>query len=260
MLLAIDIGNSSISTGLFCIDSGELKYTFKLSSDKERTADEYLAQMGSMFYMSDIDKSKIKGAIISSVVPTLTHALEDCAQRLCNQKPKVVGPGLKTGFAIKIDNPSELGADLVANTAAVLGVAEKGKACIIVDMGTATTISAISAGGEYLGNCIMPGVRVALDSLHAETAQLPEVTLATPKKAIGKNSSDSIRSGVIFGNAIMIDGLIDEFEKEMRLRENADVYATGGLAEGVLPACRHKMLYDPHLTLKGLYFIYKNNS
>ena len=260
MLLAIDIGNSSISTGLFCLDNGELKYTFKLSSDKERTADEYLAQMGSMFYMSGIDKNQIKGAIISSVVPKLTHTLEDCAERLCNERPKIVGPGLKTGFAIKIDNPSERGADLVANTAAVLGIAQRGRACIIVDMGTATTISAINAGGEYLGNCIMPGVRVSLDSLRTETAQLPEVTLGTPKRAIGKNSGDSIRSGVMLGNAIMIDGLIDEFEKEMKLNQSAQIYATGGLAEGVLPACRHEMLYDPHLTLKGLYFIYKNNT
>ncbi len=260
MLLAIDIGNSSISTGLFCLDGGELKHTFKLSSDKERTADEYLAQMGSMFYMSGIDKNEIKGVIISSVVPTLTHTLKDCAERLCNESPKIIGPGLKTGFAIKIGNPSELGSDLVANTAAVLAVADKGRPCIIVDMGTATTISAISANSEYLGNCIMPGVRVALDSLHAETAQLPEVTLGTPKRVIGKNSGDSIRSGIILGNAIMIDGLIDEFEKEMKLKEHAVIYATGGLAQGVLPACRHKMIYDPHLTLKGLYFIYKNNT
>ena len=259
MLLAIDIGNSSISTGLFCLDSGELKYTFKLSSDKERTADEYLAQMGSMFYMSGIEKEKISGAIISSVVPTLTHKLEECAERLCGGRAKIVGPGLKTGFAIKIDNPSELGSDLVANTAGVLGILGKGLACIIVDMGTATTVSAISEGGEYLGNCIMPGVRVALDSLHAETAQLPEVTLSTPKRVIGKNSGDSVRSGVIIGNAIMVDGLIDEFEKEMKLERGAVIYATGGLCEGVLPACRHKMIFDPHLTLKGLYFIYKNN-
>ena len=260
MLLAIDIGNSSISTGLFCLESGELKYTFKLSSDRERTADEYFAQFGSMLYMSDINKNDIKGAVISSVVPTLTHKLEDCAHRLCGQKPKTVGPGLKTGFAIKIDNPSELGSDLVANTAGVLGLGGKGRAYIIVDMGTATTISAVSESGEYLGNCIMPGVRVSLDSLHTETAQLPEVTLSTPKRAIGKNSGDSVRSGVVFGNSIMIDGLIDEFEKEMKLKGGAAVYATGGLCEGVIPACRHEMVYQPHLTLYGLYFIYKNNA
>lgn len=259
MLLAVDIGNSSISTGLFDIESGELMYTFKLSADKEKTADEYFAQFGSMLYMSDINKKEIKGAIISSVVPMLTHTLEECARRLSDSKPKIVGPGLKTGFPIKIDNPSELGSDLVANTAAVLGTTGKGRACIIVDMGTATTISAINPMGEYIGNCIMPGVRVCLDSLHDETAQLPFVTPSTPKRAIGKNSGDSVRSGVILGNAMMIDGFIDEFEKEMKLKENATVYITGGLAEGVMHACRHEMIYEPHLTLKGLYFIYKNN-
>lgn len=259
MLLAIDIGNSSISTGLFDMDSGELKHAFKLSADKERTADEYFAQLGSMFYMSDINKNEIKGAIISSVVPKLTHTLEECASRFCRTKPKIVGPGLKTGFAIKIDNPSELGSDLVANAAAVLGAMGKGRAYIIVDMGTATTISAINPAGEYIGNSIMPGIRVCLDSLHYETAQLPFVTLSTPKHAIGKNSGDSVRSGVILGNAMMIDGLIDEFEKEMKLKENAVVYITGGLAKGVIPACRHKMIYEPHLTLCGLYCIYKNN-
>lgn len=259
MLLAIDIGNSSISTGLFDMESGELMYTFKLSADRERTADEYFAQFGSMFYMSDINKNEIKSAIIASVVPMLTHTLEECVSRFGNFKPKIVGPGLKTGFAIRIDDPSELGSDLVANTAAILGAAGKGQAYIIVDMGTATTISAINAAGEYIGNCIMPGVRVCLDSLHDETAQLPFVTLSTPKRSIGKNSGDSVRSGVILGNAMMIDGFIDEFEKEMKLKDDATVYITGGLAKGVIPACRHKMIYEPHMTLKGLYCIYKNN-
>ena len=259
MLFAIDIGNSSISTGLFCIGSGELLYTFKLSSDKNRTVDEYICQISSMFYFSGIDKAAISGAIISSVVPELTHTMSLCAERIVGKKPKIVGPGLKTGFPIKVDNPSELGADLVSNAAAAISGTAKGQACIIVDMGTATTVSAINKDGEYIGNCILPGVKLCLDALHRQTAQLPFVTLAKPKKAIGKNSGESIRSGVVLGNAMMIDGFIDEFEKEMKLDSGAVLLATGGLAQDVLPASRHKLQYDPHLTLKGLYFIYKNN-
>lgn len=259
MLLAMDIGNSSISTGLFGMEGGELNYTFKLSSDKNRTVDEYICQINSMLYFSGIDKSLIKGAIISSVVPELTHAMSLCAERTVGKKPKIVGPGLKTGFPIKVDNPSELGADLVSNTAAALEIVGRGQACIVVDMGTATTLSAINGRGEYIGNCILPGVKLCFDALHKETAQLPFVTLAKPKSAIGKNSGESIRSGVILGNAMMIDGFIDEFEKEMKLEGGAVLLATGGLAKYVLPACRHDISYDQHLTLKGLYFIYKNN-
>lgn len=259
MLLAADIGNSSISFGIFG-DGCELLHRFKLAADQTRTSDEYAVIINNVFALRGIDPANITGTAIASVVPMLTKTVEDALRTLTGTKTMTVGPGVKTGFPIRIDDPSELGADLVANAAAVIAMQGNKIAAIIVDMGTATTVSAISQSGEYLGNCIMPGVRVSLDSLHSRTAQLPTVTLAMPKRAIGKNSGDSVRSGVVLGNAIMIDGFIDEFAKEMKLDAlRVDLFATGGLAEQVLPACKHKFTYDPDLTLKGLYFIYKNN-
>ena len=261
MLLAIDIGNSSISIGLFELNDGALLHTFKLSSNESRTPDEYLSLLGGMIVMSGIEKEKISKAIIASVVPNLTHTIYSVAQRLVGKDVFTVGPGLKTGFPIKIDNPSELGADLVANAAAVIDDVRKNKrAAIVVDMGTATTISAISSSGEYIGNAIMPGVRVAIDSLRLQTALLPLVTLDKTSRVIGKNSQDSVRSGVLRGHALLIDEFINEFEKEMKINEgSAMLYATGGLGESVISACHHEMQYDEQLTLKGLYCIYKNN-
>lgn len=261
MLLAIDIGNTSISCGIFDIDNGSLLHNFKLSSDKERTADEYMSFFGSMLYLYGIEKDRFSGAIISSVVPMLTHKLCDCAERIINKKPRVVGPGLKSGFSIKIDNPSELGADLVANASAAISLmGEKMNNAIVIDMGTATTISAITKNKEYLGNCILPGIKVALDSLYTGTAQLPSVAPISPRGVIGKNSNESVRAGVILGNAIMIDGFIDKFEKEMKIeRGSAKIFVTGGLAPVVFSHIEREFEYIESLTLYGLYFIYKNN-
>ena len=267
MLLAIDIGNSSISLGLFDTATADLLHTFKLSPESCRTSDECAVLISSMLSLSGFSVKDIDGAMLASVVPQLTHTLVNTVVKLIGKPPLTVGPGIKTGFPIKIDYPSELGADLVADTAAVLSIQGRSmhgtnrKAAIIVDMGTATTVSAINRAGEYVGTAIMPGVRVSLDALHAETAQLPTVTPSAPERAIGKNSRDAVRSGVILGNAIMIDGLIDRFEKELKLdKGDAEVYATGGLAELIIPACKRSMIHEPHLTLKGLYRIYINNS
>lgn len=260
MLLAVDIGNSSISAGLFDLSRNALTHTFKLAADTQKTADEYFVLLKNMLstYACDVE---VDCAIIGSVVPRLTYPLQIATQRLTNKMPTVVGPGVKTGFPIKIADPSELGADLVANAAGVIAIQAKRRAAVIVDVGTATTVSAISEAGEYLGSAIMPGVSVSLDMLHEKTAQLPAVTPEIPTKAIGKSSRDAVRSGVILGNAMMIDGFIDRFEKEMHVQSGgAVVYATGGLANVMIPACRHQMIYDEHLTVRGLCRIYKNNT
>ncbi|MBE6693234.1 MAG: type III pantothenate kinase [Ruminococcaceae bacterium] len=260
MLLAVDIGNSSISAGLFNVSDGELLYTFKIAADTQKTADEYFILLKSMLTMY-ADGKMASCAIIGSVVPRLTYPLQTAIQKLTGATPLTVGPGVKTGFPIRIADPSELGADLVANAAGVLGMHKERRAAVIVDVGTATTVSAINASGEFLGSAIMPGVGVSLDMLHSKTAQLPAVTPEIPERAIGKSSRDAVRSGVIFGNAMLIDGFIDRFEKEMRVAHSeAEIYATGGLANVILPACRHEFTYDENLTVKGLFHIYKNNS
>ncbi len=261
MLLAVDIGNTSISCGIFTFSDGKLLHSFKLSSDRERTADEYISSFCGMFYALGIEREALSGAIISSVVPMLTHKLCECAEKIVGSKPKIVGPGLKNGFSIKIDNPSELGADLVANTSAVISLMGKEpSAAIIIDMGTATTISALTDKKEYIGNCILPGIKVSLDSLHSETAQLPSVAPTEIQRAIGKSTPESVRSGVVLGNAIMIDGFVDKFENEMKLeRGSARLYATGGLAPTVLGHISRSVVYDEDLTLKGLYCIYMLN-
>ena len=260
MLLAIDIGNTSISCGVFS-QCGELIHSFKLSSDISRTSDEYISLIYSVFWANGIKKEDFSGSIISSVVPMLTYKMCECAERIIGKKPKVVGPGLKSGFSIKIDNPAELGADMVANTAAVISLmGENMTDAVIVDMGTATTLSALTKKKEYIGTCIMPGVKVSLDSLHIGTAQVPSVAPASINKAIGKNSLEAVRSGVILGNAIMIDGFIDKFEKEMRIgKGNAKIFVTGGLAPVVFSHIEREFEYFENLTLTGLYCIYKNN-
>lgn len=260
MLLAIDIGNTSISCGVFS-QGGELLHTFNLSSDINRTSDEYMSVLHSMFVTYSINKNDFSGAIISSVVPMLTHKMCKCAERITSKAPKIVGPGLKSGVSIKIDNPSELGADMVANAAAVIALMEGDiRDAVIVDMGTATTVSALTCKKEYLGNCILPGVKISLESLHGETAQIPSVAPAQISRAIGKNSNESVRSGVILGNAIMIDGFIDKFENEMKIEKGgARIFVTGGLAPVIFSHIKRDYEYHESLTLFGLYCIYKNN-
>ncbi len=264
MLLAIELDNSEICFGLF--EHGDdygLILSFKISADIKKTTDEYSVTVASLFDFYKVRCQDINGAIISSVVPQLTEVIFDMVKRLVGVEPLVVGKGIKTGFPIKIDNPSELGADLVANAAAAVDLIKKEhvhkKPCIIIDMGTATTIFAINANGEYIGGSIFSGVGMALDALHGMTAQLPTVSPITPTRAIGKNSQDCVRSGVILGNAMMIDGFVDRFSKEMKCEGNVEIFITGEYARTVIESCSHSMRYIPHLTLIGLDCIYKNN-
>ncbi len=265
MLLTVDIGNSSISFGIFSdLDRCRILRTFKTESDMRKTSDEYAVLLKNLFELNGIERADIKDVAVASVVPKLTKTISDAIKKLVDCSGYVVvGPGVKTGFPIRIDDPSELGADLVANAAAVINIQKSSsgkRGAVIVDMGTATTIFAINHAGEYIGGCIMPGVQISFDALHTQTAQLPGVTLELPKKAIGRNSVESVRSGVVLGNALMIDGFIESFSREMKCDVTNSVYATGGVAELIIPACSHKIIYEPHLTLKGLFYIYRNNS
>ncbi len=259
MVLAVELDNAKISFGIF--NEEVMSCKFDMSADIRKTSDEYLILAHSMFCSLGIKPEDIDGAAISSVVPQLTDVIVDVIKKLAgNIKIVVLGIGCKTGFPIKVDNPSELGGDIVANAAAVSSMFGAGaKApCVIIDMGTASTVFAMNGRGEFVGGAIIAGMGMSVDSLHDSTAQIPSVGIVPPIKAIGKNTRDSVRSGIIFGNAFMIDGFIDRFCDEMGVN-SAEVFITGDYANAVIPACTHKMQYIPNLTLLGLYCIYKNN-
>ena len=264
MLFAIEIDNSQINFGLFDEkESMKLIKNFKLTTDLKKSSDEYAVTVSGMLSYYGIDTSLIDGVAVGSVVPQLTDVILTVIKSITNVNVVIVGKGTKTGFPIKIDNPADLGADLVANAAAVIDIKKtenkKTSPCVIIDMGTATTIFAINSNGEYIGGSILPGVGISLDVLHGRTAMLPNVTPLAPTHAIGKNSQESVRSGVILGNALMIDGFIRKFAEEMRCGDGVEVFVTGEYAQAVIPFCEHDMRYYPELTLLGFCCIYKNN-
>ena len=202
-----------------------------------------------------MDGSQIEGAIISSVVPSITNTVKAAVEKYTKVKCKVVGPGMKTGLSIKIDNPAQLGSDLVVD--AVAGINEYPVPLIIVDMGTATTLSVIDEGKNYLGGLIMPGMMISHDSLISRTSQLPRIALEEPKKLIGTNTVECIKGGILYGSAGSIDGLCDRIKKE--IGKDCTVVATGGLAPVVVPLCRTDIILDEDLLLKGLMLIYNKN-
>ena len=264
MLMAVNIGNSRICFGFFEEDSCRLVAKFKIGTDMTKTSDEYLALIKAVSGGTEFPIGEISGSILSSVVPQLTSVISKTVERFTKKSPMIVGPGLKTGFSIKIDSPSELGADIVANTAAVIGTKkekrESGFCSVVADMGTVTTISAINGRGEYIGCSILTGIGISFDAMHGRTAQLPNVIPDQPSRAIGKNSRDAVRSGVILGNAMILDGMAERFAKEMKCDINSvSLIATGEYAQSVIDACKNSFIYDEDLTLKGLWYLYMGN-
>ena len=267
MLLALDIGNSSISLGLFDLNAQAPKptpiLTAKLASAVGRTADEYaviirglLADKG---YAGAVT-CPIRAAVIGSVVPQLTHTLEAAVQKVGKNTPVPVthiGGGVRTGISLRIDDPAALGADIVTNASAAVRL--YGAPVIFLDFGTATVCGAVNMARELVGVSISPGVTTSLEGLRAATAQIPYLELKAPDTALGKNTPAAIRAGVVLGTACMIDGMTDRIRAELKLPKDAalPIVATGGLAELVLPACTHEIIREPNLTLLGLYFIYK---
>lgn len=259
MLLAVNIGNKNISFAVFGNVDAEPVAKFSISADINRTADEYAVTMAQLLVFSGIDVKTVDGAIMASVVPQLNDVIKHVVLSLTGKTPISVGPGVKTGFAIKIDDPAELGADIVANAAEVVAILKNEKlesSALILDLGTVTTLFAIK-NREIVGGTILPGVGMSLDVLHKETAQLPNIEMSGVTRAIGKNTKESLISGVVFGQSAMIDGLIDRFEKEMKCGE-ALLFATGEHSKPILGNLRHTFRYDPTLTLKGLARIYQN--
>ena len=253
MTLTVDIGNSNINFGVFSND--EIRFVARISTDASKTEFEYAGVISNALLIPSIGKDEIKGAIISSVVPQLNNVMKAAIKLLYGIEPLLVGPGVKTGIGIQCDNPSSVGADIICACVAAHNL--YGSPSLIVDMGTATKMIVVNDKGAFIGVSIIPGVTVSLDALAKRTAQLPMVSLESPRNVIGKNTTDCMRSGIIFGSASMVDGMIDRIFDEVG--DTLPVYATGGLSSIITPHCKHKVTYDEHLVLKGLNIIYKKN-
>lgn len=254
MILAIDAGNTNIVLG--CMKGSKLLFTARIRTDRQKTEDEYAMSFRSLFELHQIDRNCFEGAILSCVVSELTEVLCKAVATVIHKRPTVVGSGLKTGLNIKIDDPAQLGADLVAD--AVAAIAKYPRPIIIFDIGTANTMSVIDKHGSFLGGAIMPGPRLAANSLSERTSQLPRIELEAPPKLISRNTSQCIRSGVIYGHAAMIDGLIERAEEELG-EPAATVVATGGLFSCIRPHCRREIVWDDTLMLDGLRILYEKN-
>ena len=253
MILTVDVGNSNINFGVFSGD--DIVFVARIATDTAKTEFEYAGAISNALSISGIDKDKINGAIISSVVPPLNNVMKCAIKLIYGIESILVGPGVKTGINIHCDNPVSVGADIIC--ACVAAHYLYGSPSLIVDMGTATKMMVMNDKGAFIGVSIIPGVMVSLDALAKRTAQLPMVSLEAPKNVIGKNTADCMRSGIVFGSASMVDGMIDRIFDEVN--SSLPVYATGGLASVITPHCKHKITYDEFLVLKGLNIIYKRN-
>ena len=254
MLLTSDVGNTHIVLG--CMEGETLTFTARIRTDRGKTRDEYALTFHSLFALHHIDGKLLEGAVLSCVVPELTDALRGAVEAVTGHTPLVVGAGVKTGLNIKIDNPAQLGADLVVD--AVAALAKYPTPLIIFDMGTADTMSVIDGQGRFLGGAIMPGVRLAVDSLSSGTSQLPHIDLEVPPRVVGSNTVHCMQSGALYGHAAMVDGLIDRVEAELG-QPAAAVVATGGHAGLILPLCRRKVILEENLMLRGLQIIWEKN-
>ena len=251
MILAVDIGNSTVVMGL--INNSELIASRKTVTDISELEVNYKEEIKTLLKSHSISESKIEGAIISSVVPLLTDILREAVCDIFKLEPITVNSESITGIDIITDNPSQLGSDRIADATA--GINEYGAPLVIIDMGTATTVSVINPQNQFLGGLILPGVRTSLNSLINNTSQLPRIKLGTPsERIIGTNTVSSIENGIVYGTAAQIDGLIQRISDEL----DPKIIATGGNAGAVIPYCKPKIIYDKNLLLKGLYIIYKN--
>ena len=253
MLLAIDIGNTNIVLG--CIQDDEILFKARIATDRTRTSDQYGVEIKNMIEAFGVKVDQIEDCIISSVVPPVFNSVRTGVIKVIGKQPLVVGPGLKTGLNIHVDVPSQVGSDRIV--VAVAALAEYKAPLILMDLGTATTIDVVEPENRYLGGVIFPGVKVSLDALTSRAAQLPAISLDRPKTVVGKNTVDCMRSGMMFGTAAMIDGLIDRIEEE--LGHSSTLIATGGMAQFITPLCKREIILEKDLLLKGLNLIYKKN-
>ena len=254
MILAVDVGNSNIVIG--CMEGKKILFEARIRTDATKTSDEYCVDLKNILDIYGVKREAVEGAILASVVPQVLNSVKTAIKKLTGKSPLVVGPGLKTGLNIKIENPAQTGADLVVG--AVAALREHKPPMIVIDMGTATTMMVLDETGAFIGGSISPGVKISMDALTDRTALLPGLQLDQPKRAIGRNTIDCMRSGIMLANACMIDGMIQRMEEELGCK--ATVIATGGIAKFVLPMCRRDIVYDKDLLLKGLAALYAENS
>ncbi len=253
MLLAIDIGNSNISLG--CIREDKLLFEVRIATDPARTSDQYGVEIKTMLEANGVRREDIRDCIISSVVPPVFNSVWAGVYKMIGRRPMVVEASMDTGLTFCLDTPSQVGADRIVIAAAALDRYEP--PLILIDMGTATTMEVVEPGGRYMGGVIIPGLRISLDALTSRTAQLPAISLGRPGKVVATNTAECMRSGILYGSACMLDGMIDRMEEELGFRTT--VVATGGLAAFVTPLCRHEILLEPELLLRGLNVLYKRN-
>ena len=253
MILAIDVGNTNIVLG--CIDGDECLFVERLSTVRTKTELEYAIDIKNVLDIYHIHRSDIEGGIVSSVVPQITNIVKLAVEKILKKEVLVVGAGIKTGLNIRMDNPAQLGSDLVVN--AVAGIAEYPVPLLILDLGTANTVSVIDKNKNYIGGMIYPGIGVSLDSLTARASQLGGIGIEAPEHIIGKNTVECMKSGIIYSSAAAIDGIIDRLQDE--LEGEATVIATGGLAKKIVPHYKREIILDDDLLLKGLAVIYRKN-
>ena len=253
MILAIDVGNTNIVLG--GVEDNEILFEARLQTDPTKTSDQYCVELKILLDAYKIAPERIQGGIIASVVPRVLNSMQTAVKKLTSKKCLVVGPGLKTGLDIRLENPDQTGADLVAGCVAALR--EYQPPLVVIDMGTATTMTVLNEQGALVGGCICPGVKTSMDALTERTALLPGLQLDHPKRVIGRNTIDCMRSGIMLGNASMLDGMIDRMEQELGSR--VTVVITGGIAKFLVPLCKRQMVYDKDLLLKGLAYLYREN-
>jgi len=253
MILTIDIGNSNIVLG--GVKDDEIVFEARLRTEATKTSDQYCVDLKILLDVYGVRPEDIEGSIISSVVPQVLNSFQTAVKKLTGKQSLVVGPGIKTGLDIRLENPGQTGADLVV--ADVAALREHKPPLIVIDMGTATTISVLDQSGAHIGGCIIPGVRISMDALTDKTALLPGLQLDQPKRAIGRNTIDAMRSGIMMGTACMLDGMVERMEQELGYKTT--VIATGGIAKFIVPLCKTPMIYDKNLLIKGLVALYRDN-
>lgn len=253
MILTIDVGNTNTVFGGF--EDNSLRFTARVATDITKAEDEYATLLYGILTVRHIDPSEITGAILSSVVPPLNRVLCKAVRFICGTEPLTVGPGIKTGINIHCDAPSSVGTDMICACVAVRKL--YGAPALIADLGTATKMMVLDENGTFIGVSIIPGVMMGLNALAEQTAQLPKISLQVPSRVIEKNTADCMKSGVIFGNASLIDGMIDRIRSEVGAE--IPVYATGGMANMIVPHCKHTVTVHEHLVLEGLNLIYQKN-
>lgn len=253
MILTVDIGNSNIVLG--GVKDDKIIFEARLRTEATKTSDQYCVDLKILLDVYKVSAEEIEGCIIASVVPQVLNSFQTAIKKLTGKSSLVVGPGIKTGLDIRLENPAQTGADLVV--ADVAALREHKPPLIVIDMGTATTMAVLDQNGAHIGGCIIPGVKLSMDALTEKTALLPGLQLDQPKRTIGRNTVDAMRSGIMIGAACMLDGMVERMEQE--LGQKTTVIITGGIAKFIAPLCKTPMIYDKDLIIKGLAALYRDN-